>query len=174
MGRNKKNLFILLLIIVLLIPLSYFLFYKKDSTEIEKPEESETIQEESFTPEEVLEEPTSLGEDIEMALISPEGEEFETRQARMWQAELENINIEGSLRAICKWEFYLNENNEEVLYQEMENKSSVSKENPKLCTFTSTFIEKKGKLRVKLEAEIQNMYNETLGIYDAEREYTVL
>jgi hypothetical protein len=54
----------------------------------------------------------------------------------------------------------------------MENRSGLSKENPEVCAFTSTFIDRVGKLRVVLEAEVVH-YDEIVGTFTAEREYTV-
>lgn len=128
------------------------------------------------TPEYVLEQlegAKTIGSDVKMTIIGPEEETFSQGQARMWQAKLEGIETEKGLSATCHWEFFLNEYSEEVLYEEMDNRSGVSKEDPTLCGFTSTFIENRGKLRVKLTAEIKNSYRETLDTFTAEREYTV-
>lgn len=171
MLKNKKliALIIGLLILILIVFFGYKLLNKeKDTTSEASIEQTEDLEE-----EEIEEVPTSLGENVNMRLVSPEGESFEKGQARMWRAELEGIEKEKGFRATCHWEFFLNENNDEVLYQEMDNSSIVSKEDPKLCGFTSTFIEKRGKLRAKLTAEIKNAYGEVIETFTAERSYTV-
>jgi hypothetical protein len=54
----------------------------------------------------------------------------------------------------------------------MENRSGLTKENSEVCAFTSTFIDRVGKLRVVLEAEVVH-YDEIVDTFTAEREYTV-
>ncbi len=176
--KNKKAYIIIAIITILLLTLFIYLFLnKKDNKEQENldntPEQSES--EDYLTSEEEYPEvPTTISENVTMKIISPEGETFEKSQARGWKAQLEGMETNNSFRVECHWEFFLNENNEEVLYEQMDNSSIVSKEDPDLCGFTSTFIDSRGKLRVKLTADIQNAYGESLKIFTAERSYTVL
>jgi hypothetical protein len=171
-NKEKNTRYILILVALLLLTaLSIYLFFTK------KELDENSIGGNSEQAEEVLdqtEEGTSVGSEILMSIISPEGESFEKGQARMWEAQLDGIEADKSFKATCHWQFYLNENNEETLYEEMENSSIVEKEDPTLCGFTSTFIESRGKLRVKLTAEIRNGYGEILEMLSAERNYTVL
>jgi hypothetical protein len=117
--------------------------------------------EEVLTPEEVIarldrEEGIGVKQGpIEVEIISPEGEFFVPSQARHYQAEIEGI--ETGSRCRCDWKFYLNENNEEVLYKEMADRQCSSKEDSqnKFCGFTTTFIDKIGELRVEVEVEVE-------------------
>jgi len=178
--KDKKLQILLLVLLLLLLTYSiYLIFFKKDTPNVvnnQRVENVEDMTDDTLTPEEVLElleRDDNLGEDVQMSIIGPEGKIFSQGQARMWEAELENIESDDSFGVNCHWKFYLNENNEEVLYKEMENRSGVSKEDPTLCGFTSTFIDRIGKLRVVLNAEIVNYSQEVLETYTAEREYTV-
>jgi hypothetical protein len=109
---------------------------------------------------------------IEVEIISPEGEFFVPSQARHYQAEIGGIEI-GS-RCSCDWKFYLNENNEEILYKEMADRQCSSKEGSqnKFCGFTTTFIDKIGELRVEVEVEVEKQ-GEIVEKNIAERIYMV-
>ncbi len=180
--RNPKNLLLLLLLLLLLGYGIYAIFIKKDSSELVDNQNTQEIDSEdngddTLTPEEViqqLEGESALEGDIVMSIISPEEETFEPRQARFWKAKLDGIENDVSFAVNCHWKFYMNENNEEVLYKEMENRSGLSKEDPEICGFTSTFIDRVGKLRVVLEAEVVKSGGEIVDTFSAEREYTVL
>ncbi len=180
----KNNIIKIVLILLLLLLLGYgiyALFINKETGNVENNQNIESTQSEeeqdgTLTPEDVikqLEGDASLEGDIEMNIISPEGETFQQGQARLWKAKLENIENDSSFGVNCHWKFYINENNEEVLYREMENRSGVSKEDPELCGFTSTFIDRVGKVRVVLEAEVVKSGDEIVNSFTAEREYTV-
>jgi hypothetical protein len=176
---NKKLRKLLLLLLLLLLAYGiYAIFLKKDTPETVSNQNNETLENNedgTLTPEEVieqLEEESTLEGDIVMSIISPEEETFIPNQARLWKAKLDGIENNVSFAVNCHWKFYLNENNEEVLYKEMENRSVLTKENPEVCAFTSTFIDKVGKLRVVLEAEVVN-YDDIVDTFTAEREYIV-
>ncbi len=179
-NKKLRKLLLLLLLLLLLGYGIYALFIKKDTSETVNDQNSNTVENENnedstLTPEEVIEQlegETTLKGAIMMSIISPEEETFIPSQARFWKAKLDGIENDVSFSVNCHWKFYLNENNEEVLYKEMENRSGLSKENPEICGFTSTFIDRAGKLRVVLEAEVVN-YNEIVDTFTAEREYTV-
>ena len=181
-NKENKELKKLLLILLLLLLLGYgiyAIFIKEDTSEVVNTQTTETEdnQDGSLTPEEVIEQlegESTLEGDIVMSIISPEEETFIPNQARLWKAELQEIENDISFAVNCHWKFYLNENNEEVLYKEMENRSGLSKENPEVCAFTSSFIDRVGKLRVVLEAEVVKSGNEVVDTFTAEREYTVL
>jgi hypothetical protein len=183
-NKKLKKLLLLLLLLLLLGYGIYAIFIKKDTSETVNNQSTETSQDESnngddedgtLTPEEVIEQlegESTLEGDIVMSIISPEGDTFIPSQARLWKAKLDGIENDVSFAVNCHWKFYLNENNEEVLYKEMENRSGLTKENPEVCAFTSTFIDRVGKLRVVLEAEVVH-YDEIVDTFTAEREYTV-
>lgn len=167
--KNSKMYLIITILIALILVVLIYLFINRKNNEVPIDNMDEEI-------EDILEEPEqeeTLMEDLTMKIVSPEEETFEKGQARMWKAQLDGMKKDTSFRAKCHWEFYLNEYNEETLYETMENSSIVFAKDPGLCGFTSTFIESRGKLRVKLTAEIQNAYGEPLEIFTAERNYTV-
>ena len=175
---NKKLKNKIIIIIIMLIFFGLYLLINNNSSSDDNKQIMDSSQsfDETMTPEDVLaqmEGPSSLGDKVEMVIASPEEEVFIPKQARMWEARLDNIEKGAYGKATCHWQFYLNENNEEVLYKEMENSSGVSSDNPDLCAFTSTFIENRGKLRVKLDVVIKNMYGDILGEYSAEKKYLV-
>ncbi len=182
---NKRiNYSIMAIILLILLVSGYLFFIKKDSSKVQKTsktqdssmEASNDSDEPSYVDEFTKQqnEPISMGENVKMSIIGPEEPTFLARQARMYQASLTELDEKVSGSATCHWKFYLNENNNEVLYKEMENSSVVSKDDLNICTFTSTFIEKRGTLRVKLDIELQNGFSQTIGTLSAERNYTVL
>ncbi len=185
--ENKKlrRLLLLLLLLLLLGYGIYTIFFRKDRSTLPNDEsgsqsteniEDDDSQDGTLTPEEVikqLEGDSTLEGDIQMTIISPEGKTFLPGQARLWRAQLENIENDASFGVNCHWKFYLNENNEEILYKEMENRSGVSKEDPNVCGFTSTFIDRVGLLRVVLDAEVVTSAGDIIESYTAQREYTV-
>ena len=109
---------------------------------------------------------------LKLTIISPEGETIFPGQARMYEALLEGNQKYDYARVRCNWKYYLNENNEEVLIQEMDNTSLMSGESREVCGFTSTFIEKVGKLRVVLNMTLHDAI-EDLESIEAERTYIV-
>jgi hypothetical protein len=179
-NKKLKKLLLLLLLLLLLGYGIYTIFIEKNTSETVNDQNSNTVENEdnedaTLTPEEVIEQlegESTLEGDIKMSIISPEGDTFIPSQARLWKAKLDGIENDVSFAVNCHWKFYLNENNEEVLYKEMENRSGLTKENPEVCAFTSTFIDRVGKLRVVLEAEVVH-YDEIVDTFTAEREYTV-
>lgn len=184
-NKESKKLLLILLFLLLLLLLGYgiySLFIKKDTSELVDTQDTQTTETEdnqdgTLTPEEVIEQlegESTLEGNIVMSIVSPEEDTFIPNQARLWKAELKGIENDVSFAVNCHWKFYINENNEEVLYKEMDNRSGLTKENPEICGFTSTFIDKVGKLRVVLQAEVVNSGNEVVDTFTAEREYTVL
>ncbi|MFW5884676.1 MAG: hypothetical protein ACOCUF_00365 [Patescibacteria group bacterium] len=183
--KKKKKWVIILLLLLLMLFLAWLIvsrpasapLHKNSNQEENKSDFSDNEKDsEELTPEEVLkqmETDDSMGENISLAIVSPEEKTFMPGQARLWRAEFSGIDSDDGFKADCQWKFYLNENNEEVLYREQEISSSVSKETPKACGFTSTFIEKTGKLRASLEVKIKNFSGETLEEYKDEKEYVV-
>lgn len=126
------------------------------------------------TPEQVLEEmdarenPESKGP-LSAEIVSPEGDTFEMSQARLYRAMVENRSTIFNQKTTCHWKFYLNEYSEEVLYKEMDTPVTGDR-----CGFTSTFIDKRGKLRVVLEVStVDTKTNETLESFTTEKNYLV-
>lgn len=109
---------------------------------------------------------------LKLEIISPEEETFIPRQARMYNALISG-NGKYATTANCHWDFYLNENNQETLYKQMDNTAIVSGESKEICGFTSTFIESRGELRVVLTVTIYNAVNPNLETISAERKYIV-
>ena len=107
------------------------------------------------------------------SIISPEGDAFEKGQARGWKAKLENYESELDAMADCNWKFYLNENNEEILYQEQTGRVILSIDGKNYCGFTSTFIENRGELRVVVTINFTDKITQLEETYTAEREYIV-
>jgi hypothetical protein len=181
-NKKLKKLLLLLLLLLLLGYGIYAIFIEKNTSETVNDQNEDTVESNSegnedgtLTPEEVIEQlegESTLEGDIVMSIISPEGDTFIPSQARLWKAKLDGIENDVSFAVNCHWKFYLNENEEEVLYKEMENRSGLTRENPEVCSFTSTFIDRVGKLRVVLEAEVVH-YDEIVDTFTAEREYTV-
>lgn len=125
-----------------------------------------------MTPEEALQrlnEEEGIGKEqgpVSVSIVSPKEETFMPRQARMYKAEVEGM--ERGFRCECKWKFYLNERGEEVLYREMESPCVNNS-----CGFTSTFIEKIGKLRVHVDVDVKNSKKGTVYSTSTDREYLV-
>jgi hypothetical protein len=186
MKKNKKIIFLFAIIFfaVLVVISKNNLFRDKTVGESGSGEknpqsagsDSQVDEDDSLTPEEVikqLEGGDTLGDNLQLAIVSPEEEVFMPGQARLWRAEFSNIETDDYFTAECKWSFYLNENNEEVLYKEQEISSGVSKNSPQVCGFTSTFIEKRGELRAVLDVKITKSSGEIIGEHQAERTYRV-
>lgn len=138
-----------------------------DDALVETPSEDPGL-----TPEEVLarmDAEEGVGADpgnVEVSIVSPEGEVFSQGQARMYDAKIENLP--QGFSCLCHWKFYLNEYAEEVLYKEMDIPCTATG-----CGFTSTFIENRGDLRVKLDLDIINFGKEKVREISTERKYQV-
>jgi hypothetical protein len=161
---------------------------KKDLSEIRSDEEfpeSNVNQEnqEALTPEEVIaqmEKAEGIGVEqgpIEVEIISPEEKDFMPSQARHYRAEIEGMKTGSS--CYCDWKFYLNENNKEVLYKEMDDRQCTSVEENQngedllyVCGFTTTFIDKIGELRVEVEVEVKKQ-GEIVETKKVDRKYIV-
>ncbi|HNT30586.1 MAG TPA: hypothetical protein PKL83_06570 [bacterium] len=138
--------------------------------EITEPPAQEAAQE--LFPDEADEAVKAANHNLTLTIISPEEEKIYPGQARMYEALAEG-NTKWSNQVNCHWDFYLNENNEEVLYQIMDNTGILSGESKELCGFTSTFIDRIGKLRVVLTMTVYNAIDDNLETVTAERLYTV-
>lgn len=171
---NKKKLIILIIVILLVITTGIIFFVNKDSKE-ENQEIDNTVdnqQEESYTEEEEEEEEKEIEHNLKLSIISPEEEIIYPSQARMYNALVQG-NGKYSTLVNCHWEFFLNENNEEVLYKNMDNTGVLAGESKEICGFTSSFMDRIGKLRVVLTVTIPNYQNEILETVTAERRYIV-
>ena len=186
----QKKWIILIIIAVALIFLVFGCSKKNNQSKEEQPateirSDQEFLDEESdeeLTPEEIitrLEKAKGVGVEqgpISVEIISPEEEIFSPNQARHYRAEIEGLKI-GS-KCSCDWDFYLNENNEEVLYKEMNDRpcttmnESFEDDQFYTCGFTSTFIDRVGELRVEAEVEVEKK-DEIIEKVTAERKYKV-
>lgn len=188
--KSKKYLPLILLLILLLSFVFYFVFIKNranvkplndQSSQENGTEFSDTLDsgDSNLTPEEVIkrleeQETVKIEEPISIEIISPEGEDFLQGQARFYKAEISNFpeNAMGK----CYWKFYLNEYEEEVLYEEMTTGVSPGSSNmdQASCGFTSSFIENKGELRIEVLAQLTSRSSdEVLAEAVSERTYLV-
>ncbi len=170
MDKTKK-----ILALVTLLLICFVAFYllnqnkEKDNNEDVVNEQTQEYLDDLDTPETEKE----IEHNLKLTIISPEGESFYVRQARMYKALIEG-NGKYSNQIKCHWEFFLNQNNEESLYQTMDNTGILSGESKEICGFTSTFIESKGVLRVKLTVTVSDAVNDNIESVSGERIYTVL
>jgi len=173
----KKSVFIFLIIIIVLFISVGSIYFYVSSRNNEKSSNSVTEVNEGSqntgTSEDLAEENSEVEHNLRLTIISPEGDTFQVRQARMYNALVEG-NGKYSNLVKCHWEFFLNQNNKEELYKTMDNGGVLSGETKEMCGFTTTFIEAKGKLRVKLTLTVYDAVNDNLETISGEREYTVL
>ncbi len=162
-------LFILLLVILGFV---FFLFNQNVSTGDSDNKMDENVPSATERPDLFGEDLDENKHDLKLTIISPEEETFIPRQARYYNALAEG-NYKWSNQVKCKWEFYLNQNNEEALYETMDNSGILSGETKEVCGFTPTFIEDVGVLRVKLSMTVYNAVDDNLETVTAERIYTV-
>ena len=190
-----KNWWIILIIIVAIVVFVFGCSDKKEQKdqnqslkEIRSDQEfpeSEVGQEgqEALTPEEVIaqmDRAEGIGVEqgpIEVEIVSPEEKSFMPSQARHYRAEIKGLKTGSS--CYCDWKFYLNENNEEVLYKEMDDRQCTPVEENQngedrlyVCGFTTTFIDKIGELRVEVEVEVEKQ-GEIVENEKVDREYVV-
>ncbi len=163
---NKKKLTILIIVILLAITTGIIFFVNKDSKE-ENQEIDNTVNNQQEEEEE-----EEIEHNLKLSIISPEEEIIFPSQARMYNA-LAQGNGKYSTLVNCHWEFFLNENNEEVLYKVMDNTGVLAGESKEICGFTSSFMDRIGKLRVVLTVTVSNYKNEILETVTAERRYIV-
>lgn len=170
MDKRKK---ILVLVALLLISIVGFYILNQNKTKDNNEEIINEQTQEYIDNTNTAEEEKEVEHNLKLTIISPEGESFSARQARMYEALIEG-NGKYSNQVKCHWEFFLNQNNEEALYQTMDNSGILSGESKEICGFTSTFIESKGILRVKLTVTVFDAVNENIESVSGERTYTVL
>ncbi|MFA5622801.1 MAG: hypothetical protein WC981_01040 [Candidatus Dojkabacteria bacterium] len=170
--KNNKYLLILLISLLLLVAL-FFFFNDRASRKKSSDINNDTVSVNQDEQQSEDENEKEVVHDLKLTIISPEEETFEKGQARMYNAHIEGNSKYRSALVKCKWEFFLKGSTQEVLYKEMESTGVLGLEPKDVCGFTSTFIEARGELRVKLTLTIYNYANEDLESVFAERMYTV-
>lgn len=110
---------------------------------------------------------------LTLEITSPEGDKIFPAQARMYQAYIKGNAKYQMAKILCHWKFYLNENNDEALFREMENSSILGEGEKDVCGFTNTFIDRPGQLRIELTAELTTIAGDPLESVVAERAYLV-
>lgn len=156
---NNKRWLIFILILMILVG---FIFLKPQKSTTSKVE--------------IENQPTPTAtekKEVVVTIISPEEETFSPRQARMWSAKIDNFESQYGNFGFCDWKFYLNENNDEVLYKEQTIRTVLSTGGDNTCGFTSTFIEKVGKLRAEVNVRVADFQEVLKETYQAERSYIV-
>lgn len=183
-AKKSKNQKTKTIIIVLTILLFLFLLINlllgganNENSEIINNDDQFVSEDQGLTAEEVINrmnEEEGVGIDqgpIELEIISPEGELFVLGQSRHYRAQILGL-VNGS-RCKCDWTFYLNEYDEEYLYQEMSDRPCTNNGNDTyVCGFTSTFIENLGELRVHVDVEVEKQ-GEIVQRAEADRMYIV-
>ena len=178
---NKKQLTLGLILFAAFI---FVFVYKPGIFSRSKKDEvtnnqSDTNTEESVTnektPEQVLRELDALENPepegpLSAEIVSPEEETFMMSQARLYRAEITNGLSGMSKKTVCNWRYYIEgDDDEEVLYKEQTVPMTADR-----CGFTSTFIDKRGKLRVEVEVEIvDKKTGEILDTFTTDKEYIV-
>jgi hypothetical protein len=110
---------------------------------------------------------------LALTITGPDGESFSARQARKYVATLTGAEDLGAPFAKCHWRMFINERETETLLTEMENRSVISDTTSEICPFTSTFVDRQGKLRVELTVEVTTMGGDVVATARAERMYLV-
>jgi hypothetical protein len=169
-SMDKRKLLVIVALVVILLVAGYLYFTSnkngKSSTSTENDQTENVVKNDADTE-------NTINEPITFEIVSPEEETFIPRQARMWKAKLNNYVNEYGVLAECKWSFYLNENNEEVLYKQQDGRAVFSTDGENSCAFTSTFIEKVGKLRAVIDLNVTDASGNVKENYHAERNYIV-
>ena len=89
----------------------------------------------------------------------------------MYQATI--TGVASGKRCWCDRYYYLNEYDEEVLYQEKLGIFCSPKEDAHVCAFTSTFIDRVSELRVGVDVEVADRDYALLATGSAEAIYKV-
>lgn len=140
---------------------------------------SDETTKQGLTPEEVLAQMDAAeGVGIEQGPISieiqsPKEERFMMSQARFYNAVI--TGVATGYRCSCDWDFYLNEYDEETLYEQMPDRQCTAGREDGLleCGFTSTFINSRGDLRVAVTATVTDRQGEPVQTAYAEAQYRV-
>ncbi len=167
MQKNSKILVIVVFILVILSGGIFWIIKQNNFPVDDQQKESESAYEEGLFPEE-----KPIEHNLKLTIIGPEEDIIMPRQARMYNALVEGNGKYANL-VRCNWKFYLNENNKEALYKEQDTSGVLSGESKEICGFTSTLMDKVGKLRVVLTMTVYNAVDDNLESISAEREYIV-
>jgi hypothetical protein len=172
----KQKHIILALIILLLLLFTWRLANGKLQTATPAPTPTPTAEDNTeeldiFATPEHLQNPEN--HNLTLEIIGPEGDKIFPAQARMYNAYIKGNAKYAAAKILCHWKFYLNEYNDEVLFQEMENTSILGEAEKEICGFTHTFINKPGQLRVELTAELTTIAGDPLETVVANRSYLV-
>lgn len=165
---KSRKTFILLVSVIVVVILFFGVISLINNSEKQK---EDTVNNDTDMLEEKNAE-DKIEHNLQLSIISPEESIIYSAQARMYEALVEG-NGKYSKMVKCNWKFYLNENNEEVLYREQDNTGILSGESKKLCAFTSKFIDRVGKLKVVLTMTVYDAANPNIETITAQREYTV-
>jgi len=182
-SKKIVTIMIVLLLVLTLIAGIYIIFFSKNRININNDTQTTDNTEESQYQgsSENTENQFSEGNDndqgeiehnLKLTIISPEEEYFAKSQARMYNALVEG-NGKYATTIKCIWRFYIDENNGEYLYKEQEIPGVLAGESKEICGFTTTMIDKRGKLRVELTMTVYNAVNENLETVVADRKYVV-
>ncbi len=171
--ENKKKVLLLLLLVALAVGI-YFVFTwirKLENTAVEVSDTELTLEEEK---ESLGNELNEEDHDLSLTIVSPEEETIIVGQERLYEAFFEgNGKYDEFVR--CFWQFYINENSEEELFEEREFRGHISTESGEICGLTSTLVNKAGVLRVKLTMSVYDVdTDENIESVSGERSYTVL
>lgn len=110
---------------------------------------------------------------LTLEITYPKEEKIFPGQARQYMAYAVGEGTYSNM-ANCHWDFYVNEYNEEVLYQTMDNRSAVSNSKTDVCGFVSTFMDKIGKVRIVLTMSIyDHSLKNVIQTVTAEKNYVV-
>jgi hypothetical protein len=171
----KQKISVLAIILLLIFFLAWRVFGNKHQTSTPTtaptPETEPAEELDPFATPEHLKNPENHS--LSLEIIGPEGDKIFPAQARMYDAHIKGNAKYASAKINCHWKFYLNENNDEVLYQQMDNTSVLGEAQKNVCGFTSTFMNKPGQLRIELTAKLSTFGGELLEEVVAERSYLV-
>ena len=173
----KKTTFIFFVLALLLITGCV----KKESSSTVNKINDTSVQSDTqeLTPEEVLarmdaEEGVGVEQGpVSVDIISPEGDKFQPGQARFYNAKVDGL--EAGRSCSCDWKFYLNEYDEETLYETMDDRRCTGSDRSQglVCGFTSTFVSDRGDLRVTVDVEVKNYQGEVEQTATTEKKYRV-
>ena len=175
-NRSKVVFILLILLLCGLIYAGWMVFNVNYRSELTAEAPTITKSDPSFSDELAAEEALRFldeAEEIKVTgpmsaeIVSPEGDSFVPSQARMYEARITNFpkNAKGE----CQWNFYLNQYDEEELYQQQTTRVIGD-----YCKFTTTFIKDPGELRVEVKIVATDRTGETtVAETVAERKYLV-
>lgn len=157
---NKKS-FLIIFIFALVLGGCSKTENQNSNTQKSNETQAQQNDDHTLTPEEVLaqmdaQEGVGLEQGpVTVNIISPTEEKFSQSQARFYNAKIDGL-VAGS-SCSCDWKFYLNEYDEETLFQKMDNRQCTGSDRSQglNCGFTSTFINSRGDLKVHVDVEVK-------------------